>query len=161
MRYFSLFIMLIYSLQGVAMTLIFGGEKIEAVLFSPLEGQVTFNGKPAAGAKLKLWLAWKDQAGGTEVFYADQNGYFSIPKKVVQYRQNPLAQISIGQTVTAEYQGRDYLIWKGGKSSTHLYGELGGKPIQVTCELTEDEMQPFLEHALVETICQWKSLEKI
>lgn len=36
------------------MAIFFGGEKVEAVLFSPLEGKLTFEGKPASGAKINL-----------------------------------------------------------------------------------------------------------
>lgn len=142
------------------MSLFFGGEKVEAVLFSPLEGKLTFKGKPAAGAKIKLWFAWKDQEGESEYFTADDKGYFSIPKKTVVYKQNPLAQISIGQTVTVDFNGQEYLIWRGGKSSTHLYGELGGQPKNLTCELTTEEMDAHLEHALIETLCKWDELTK-
>ena len=115
------------------MSLFFGEKnKVEAVLFSPLEGQLTFNGKPASGAKIKLWFAWKDQEGETKLFTADEDGYFSIPKQTAIYEENPLFQISIGQMVTVDFNGQEYLIWKGGKSTTHLYGELGGRPRNLT-----------------------------
>lgn len=140
------------------MSLFFGGEKKEAVLFSPLEGKLTFNGKPAAGAKLKLWLAWKDQEGESEYFSVDDNGFFSIPKRTVTYKENPLAQMSIGQMATVEFNGENYLIWRGGKSNTHIYGELGGRPENVTCELTKEELDAHLDHALIKTRCVWKSL---
>ncbi len=142
------------------MSLFFGGEKKEAVLFSPLEGKLTFNGKPAAGAKLKLWLAWKDQKGEHEYFTADTEGFFSIPQKTVLYKQNPLAQISIGQMLTVEFNGEEYLIWKAGKTSTHLFGELGGRPENVVCELTKEEMDTHLDHSLLETLCVWENLNK-
>lgn len=142
------------------MSLFFGGEKVEAVLFSPLEGKLTFKGNPASGAKIKLWFAWKDQEGESEHFTADDNGYFSIPKKTVTYKQSALAQISIGQMVTVDFNGQEYLIWRGGKSSTHLNGELGGQPKNLTCELTTEEMDAHLEHALIETLCKWEELTK-
>lgn len=142
------------------MSLFFGGEKKEAVLFSPLEGKITFEGKPAAGAKIKLWFAWKDKEGESEYFTADNQGYFSIPTKTAVYKQTPLAQISIGQMITVDFNGKEYLIWRGGKSSTHLYGELGGQPQNVTCELTTEEMDAHLENALIETLCKWDQLIK-
>jgi hypothetical protein len=104
-----------YFHKGFAMSLFFGGEKKEAVLFSPLEGKLTFKGKPAAGARLKLWTAWKDQEGESEYFTADDEGFFFIPEKTIAYKQNPLSQMSIGQTVTVEYNGQEYLIWRGGQ----------------------------------------------
>lgn len=150
----------IYFSEGVAMSFLFGGKKVEAVLFSPIEGHITFDGKPVSGAVLKLWIAWKDQEGETEYFKTDENGYFSIPVKIVKYRESPLAQISIGQIITVEYKGENYVIWKAGKSSTNLHGELGGRPVNLICELTKNELDAHLDHALLETICVWEKLEK-
>ena len=140
--------------------LFFGGDKVEATIFSPLEGQLTFQGKPASGAKIKLWLAWKDQKGESEVFSADENGYFSLPERKITYKRNPLAQISIGQSITVEYQGKETLIWKVGKTSTHLYGELGGRPEGVTCELSREDSDAYFDNSLLETICVWKDINK-
>lgn len=140
------------------MSLFFGGEQVEAVLFSPLEGHLTFQGKPAAGATLLLWTAWKDKTGETDAFTANNDGYFSIPAKIVTYQQNPLSQFSVGQRMTVTYQGKEYLIWRGGKSNTHLYGELGGRPQDLTCELTNPDMEAHVEYALIETLCKWNRL---
>ncbi|MEW5756921.1 MAG: DUF6795 domain-containing protein [Pseudomonadota bacterium] len=141
------------------MSIFFKGKEVEAVLFSPLEGKITYQGKPAAGAKIMRWVAWKDTDGETDVFYADNQGKFNIPKKTIIYKENPLVQISIGQELTVEYQGKRTLIWKAGKSSSHLFGELGGQPVGLTCELTKEEMTAHLEHALVETLCEWENLK--
>jgi hypothetical protein len=160
--YFALSLALlaaVYVSQGAAMSIFFGGEKTEVVLFSPLEGKLTYNGKPAAGAKLRLWIAWKDQEGETESFTADEHGQFSIPKRTTVYRKTPLAQLSVGQTITVEYSGNEYLIWKAGKSSPELYGELGGRPQNVHCELTKQEMDVHLEHSLLETLCEWTKID--
>ena len=131
---------------------------MNVVLFSPLAGQLTFNGEPASGAKIKLWLAWKDKEGEIRTFSSDRNGYFSIPSQEVLHQENPLFQISIGQTITVEFNRQEYLIWRGGKSTTTLYGELGGRPQNLTCELTEEDMHVHLDHALIETLCKWQEL---
>ncbi len=143
------------------MSIFFKGKKVEAVLFSPLEGKMTYQGKPAAGATIKLWVAWKDKEGETEIYYTDDQGNFKIPQKTVVYNDNPLAQLSVGQEVTVEYQGKEILIWSAGKSSSHLFGELGGQPIGVTCELTNEKMTAHLDHALVETLCEWQHLKAL
>ena len=143
------------------MSFFFKGEEVEAVLFSPMEGKITHQGKPAADAKLKLWTAWKDKTSETEFYYADEHGYFSIPKKTVIYKHTPLAQLSIGQEVTVEYQGKEFLIWKAGKSSLHLFGELGGQPVGFICELTNENMNAHLDHALIETRCEWRQLNQM
>lgn len=142
------------------MSFLLGDEKAEVVLFSPLEGKITFEGKPASSAVLKLWISWKDPEGEIEIFNADENGHFSIPAKIIKYKSNPLAQISIGQMITAEYKGKEYLLWKAGKSSTNLYGELGGRPVNVVCELTKEGMDAHLDSSLLETLCVWSKLDK-
>ncbi len=142
------------------MSLFFGGEKKEAVLFSPLEGKITFEGKPAAGAKINLWIKWKDAKGENFEFTSDKNGYFQIPQQITTYKENPLAQIVITQEITVEYERESYLIWTLSKTNTHLYGELGGKPQNVTCELTTEEMDAHLENTLMGTLCKWDQLIK-
>ena len=143
------------------MSLFFGGEKKEAVLFSPLEGKITFEGNPAAGAKINLWIKWKDKKGEHFGFTADENGFFHIPQKVAIYKENPLAQIVITQEITVEYDNENYLIWTLSKSNTHQFGELGGKPSNLTCELTTEEMDTHLEYALMGTLCKWDKLTKV
>lgn len=137
------------------------GKEIEAVLFSPLEGQLTYEGEPASHAEVELWVAWKDQEGETFQYKADEDGFFSIPEKTVTIKDSPLSQLSVGQTITVRFKGKDFLIWKVGKSSAHLYGELGGKPEGLSCELTRQEMDDHLEHSLLETKCVWKGLVTI
>jgi len=151
---------LFYITEGAAMSFMFGGEKTEAVLFSPLEGKLTYKGAPASGAVLNVWIAWKDQEGETAQFTADKNGYFKIPANIIEYKRTPTAQISIAQTITVTYAGNEYLIWKAGKSSTTLYGELGGRPENVVCELTKEETDTHLDAALLETLCVWSGLVK-
>ena len=156
----TVLVTLFYFSEGDAMSFLFGGEKVEAVLFSPLEGKITYESKPASGAVLKLWIAWKDQDGETKNFNTDENGNFSIPIQTIEYRSSPLAQISIAQIITVEYNGSEYEIWKAGKSSTNLYAELGGRPENLVCELTKEEMDTHLDNSLLETLCVWTNLDK-
>lgn len=159
-----IFLLLLFGLNGCvygAPMFIKKGEEVDAVLFSPLEGQLLYRGQPASGAVLSRWVAWKDRKGEIDTFEADEQGYFSIPKKTVRYRDNPLVQISIGQSVRVQYKGEEVEIWSAGKSSIHLYGELGGRPIELTCELTRTEMDHHLDFALVGTLCQWNDFEPV
>ncbi|MGQ9425240.1 DUF6795 domain-containing protein [Gilvimarinus sp. F26214L] len=138
---------------------IFKGADAEAVLFSPLEGKLTFEGKPAAGATLKVWIKWDDPEGSTETFTADEAGFFSLPRKTGHYKDNPLVELVITQEITASYQGQDFLIWTASKSNTHEYGELGGKPVGLTCELTGDMRGIRTDEVLMGTVCTWDSLD--
>lgn len=137
------------------------GKEIEAVLFSPLEGHLTYEGEPASHANIEVWVAWKNQEGEVHQYQSDETGFFSIPAITAIYKDNPLAQLSVAQTVTVKIKGKEFLIWTAGKSSSHLFGELGGKPIDLTCELTRKEMDTHLEHSLLETKCIWKEFAPI
>ncbi|WP_152521651.1 DUF6795 domain-containing protein [Marinimicrobium sp. LS-A18] len=144
--------------EGLSMSIFSKGEDVEAVLFSPLQGQLTYHGEPASNADISVWIAWKDQKGETFHYKSDGDGYFSIPKQSVFIKDSPFSQLSVGQTVTVDFEGHSFLIWKAGKSSPHLFGELGGEPVGLTCELSRDDMDAHLEYALLETKCVWKDV---
>jgi len=143
------------------MSIFFKGKEVEAVLFSPLEGKMTYQGKPAAGATIKLWVAWKDKEGQTEEYTVGDNGDFSIPKKTVVYKANPLAQLVIKQKLTVFFEGQEFNIWALSKMEEAVFTELGGKPINFTCELTNDEKTVRGNRSLGGTRCTWESLEKV
>ena len=96
-----------FSLKGVAMTfLFFGGDKVEAVIFSPLDGQITFEGKPASGAKIKLWLAWKDQEGESEYFTADEHGRFSYQKEKLRINETHYHKYLLAKQLVSNTRGK-------------------------------------------------------
>ena len=142
------------------MSFFFKGEEVEAVLFSPMEGKITYQGKPAAVAKLKLWTAWKDKTGETEFYYADEHGVFSIPKKTMTYQRNPLAQLVIKQRITVYFEGQEFIMWEFSKKEEAEFTELGGKPINLTCELTDDERTVRGNRSLGGTNCIWDALDE-
>lgn len=137
------------------MSLFFGGKEVNAVLFSSLNGRITLDGKPASNAKIKLWIKWKDQQGETFIYTADENGVFSIPEQLATYKETALAQIVITQEITVEYMGESYLVWTLSKTNTHEFGELGGKPSNLVCELTNDLEPLRTDSTLMGTVCRW------
>lgn len=153
-------ILVLYAYKGITIFLFSGGEVIEAVLFSPIEGHLTFQGKPAAGAKLRLWLAWKDKEGEFFSYTADEQGFFQIPKHVVSYKQNPLAQLVISQEINVEYQGNTYEIWVMSKRDPAEFTELGGRPENLTCELTTDLRTVRGFRSLGGIACSWHLLKR-
>lgn len=142
------------------MSLFFGGKEVNAVLFSSLDGRITLDGKPASNAKIKLWIKWKDQQGETFIYTADENGVFSIPEQLATYKENALAQIVITQEITVEYLGESYLVWTLSKTNTHEFGELGGKPSNLVCELTNDLEPIRTDSVLMGTVCHWDAIAK-
>src|SRR5690625_2147176 len=77
------------STEGIAMS-IFSRPTEELVICSEMRGKLTFQGQPAAGAKIVRWSAWKDHEGESETFYADEHGNFLLPEKRAVVKKGPL-----------------------------------------------------------------------
>lgn len=138
---------------------LFSGKEEDVVLFSPLEGTLTFQGKPAAGAKITRKVSWKDDVGETDVFYADDKGHFSLPLKSAHLKLSAVSQLVINQDVSVQFNNSDHLIWTMGKGAKTLFGELGGKPLGVSCELTGDLVRVDVPDGLLGTSCKWETLD--
>ena len=141
------------------MSFFFKGKEVEAVLFSPMEGKLTYQGKPAANAKIKLWIAWKDREGETESYYADDQGHFTIPQITATYRHNPLVQLVVTQRLTVFFEDQEVDIWEFSKMERTPFTELGGKPVNLICELTNDDKTVEGNRSLGGTRCTWEALD--
>ena len=137
----------------------FKSTEEEVVLCSPMDGRLTLNGKPVANAKIERLLIWKNEKGETDVFSTDSQGYFSLPIKKDTVKLSKIAQFVVTQEVRVFVDGQEYLIWTMGKSSKEEYGELDGKPVNLRCELSDDDQPMRLEDALLVTKCKWDSIE--
>lgn len=138
----------------------FVGPTVEATLFSPVEGKITLNGKPAAGAKLRLYIAWKDNTEETFNYVADASGFFKIHRHSTTYRQTILAQLMITQMIIVEYSGSSHDVWLFSKKEPGDYAELNGKPINLVRELTNEERVIRGNGSLGGTLCTWESLNE-
>lgn len=130
----------------------------ELVICSEMQGKLTFQGKPASGAKLVRWSAWKDQEGESETFFADEHGHFLLPEKRDLMKKGPLhflAQFVAKQLVTVTYQGVDYEIWYSNKFKSVQNAEYGGVPTNFRCELTDDTEHKRTEHTNLTVSCKW------
>ncbi|WP_027328560.1 DUF6795 domain-containing protein [Marinimicrobium agarilyticum] len=138
------------------MSLFFGGDKSEIVIFSPLDGRLLYKGEPVSNADIKLWIKWKDTKGESFHYKTDEKGYFSIPKKTDLYKDSPLAQLVITQEITVEYKGESHLIWTLSKTDGRLNVEFGGEPKNLICELAEDLNTIRTDEVLMGTRCNWE-----
>ncbi len=150
---------LFFSMKGVAMTM-FSGKEEGVVLFSPMEGKLTIEGKLAAGIKIVRWLIWKDNEGEKEEFYTNENGNFSIPIKKDLVKLSPLSQFVMSQTILAYHEQKEIPIWVKSKRSKVEFGELGGKPKNFRCELTKKRTRIENDDGLFSTSCKWDSIER-
>jgi hypothetical protein len=140
---------------------LFVGHLQELVLFSPLRGLLTYAGKPAAGAKIIRKVVWKDKTGETEFFYANNKGEFQLPIKISTTRIPAMAQFVAHQSIDVVFNDQEFAIWHYGKMDRELYSELGGRAVNLTCELTDDLIRVEMPNGGLGTSCKWDSIEKI
>lgn len=156
----AILILTAYSFEGSTMSFLNKPEE-EVVLCSPMEGVITFENTPVAGVKVERLIKWKDDIGETDSVITDKNGHFSFPIKNDTVKLGKLSQFVISQDITVYYQENEFNIWSIGKSSKVEFGELGGKPVNFRCELTDEEVPHRLDNALLLTKCKWDSIEKL
>jgi hypothetical protein len=150
-------LVLFFPLKGVAMSLLFGTE---VVLFSPMEGKITYKGKPAAHAKITRTIIWKGDAGETDVFYTSETGEFKLPIKKTKVRIPAFAEFVLTQEMNVFYEDQEFFVWFKAKQDLDEYGELGGKPHNFRCELTDKRLGIEDFNGLFSTSCKWDSIEK-
>lgn len=113
-------------------------------VFSAISGTITLNGEPVKHARLvrtgKLGHAKTDVVDETTT---DENGYFSLPNMFQSASEaGGLAMFIIFQQITVEHEGAIHRIWSGNKMDSGVNTEGRGKPLNITCELiNEDEVK--------------------
>lgn len=138
---------------------IFPEKTEDVVVASPMEGRITFNGNPVAGAKMERWLKWKDERGEVETTVTDGSGEFHFNAKQDSVKLSPLTEFVIGQEIRVYHEGTEYMIWYKAKVNTDMYGELGGRPTNLRCELTAEPVRVEAGEGLLGTSCVWDSIE--
>jgi hypothetical protein len=116
------------------------------VLFSEVHGTVLKEGKPVEGAELVQTVVWSDNKNEIPAQHAvtDVNGAFSfqiIEHKAGLLRMVPHQPVML-EKIMIHYQGVEYTAWRHTKDSYDLNSEMGGKSINLVCELTR---QPDFE----------------
>ncbi len=159
-RYFNFtgfLIILLYAIEGGSMSILSGTE---VVLFSPMEGKVTYKGEPAANAKISRLIIWKGDEGETDTFYTSENGEFQLPAKKTRVRIPMFGEFVLTQEITVYYKDQEYFVWFRQKQDLSEYGELGGKPLNLKCELTDKRVGLDGFYGLFSTSCKWDSIEQ-
>ncbi len=149
-----------FASQGVTMSL-FSKTEEEVVLFSEMEGHITFNDEPVKNVNIERRINWKDDVGDTDYVSTDDKGYFLLPEVKQTLKLSGFTQFVVGQEIKVKNNNQEYFIWTMGKRTKHKYGELEGKPKNFRCELTDDDQPLRLESGLLMTKCKWDKVEKI
>lgn len=151
-------ILTVYSVEGFSMSFLNHPEE-EVVVSSPLEGKITFNGAPVAGAKIERLLVWKDDVGETDTAITDKDGNFNFPLIKDRVTLSKISTFVMHQEIRVYYEGVEYPIWAKAKSDKGLYGELNGMPVNLRCELTDDFVAVKAGEGLFGTSCKWDSIK--
>lgn len=126
----------------------------KSCVFSEVNGVLLFQGKPAAGAVVKRQVEYQDKDGDQTT--ADDAGRFSLPalyqRSVVKFLP---AEFVAAQSLVVEYQGQEYKIWSNTKRKPEPNAELGGQPLNLSCEIT-GELKLYREFgSILRTSCTW------
>ncbi len=143
--------------QGVAMAFF---SKKEVVLSSPFEATITFQGKPAVGARVKRVIKWQSDIGEEDSTETDEQGYFSLPAIKDSWRQLLPAEFVVYQDIIVEFEDREFKVWVHSKREEHEWAELDGRPINMRCELTDEIRRVEVDRGLLGTNCHWDRVER-
>ena len=128
-------------------------------VFSKFEGNMTYNGNPAAGAVItrKFTLDDIDNFGVTESTTVKEDGSFSFPSRWEKVRKPFIGEFRIRQRVWVEFNEDNILIWNHAKEEPEEYADFAGEYANLHCELTE-ELTSFEKDSLysVYTNCKWE-----
>ncbi|MCP4323307.1 MAG: hypothetical protein GY787_15960 [Alteromonadales bacterium] len=59
------------------------------------------------------------------------------------------------QDIIAYKDGKEYLMWDGIKRRPEEYAESKGKPLNVSCELTAEEVAIVVNDGPIYSLCTW------
>ncbi|MDZ7924874.1 MAG: DUF6795 domain-containing protein [Marinagarivorans sp.] len=98
--------------------------------------------------------------GRNHIFYTSEDGTFKLPIKRAKVRLPMLIEFVLTQEMSVFYKGQEFLIWGIRKNDLDEYGELGGRPKNFRCELTDEAVYIEDFSSLFATSCKWDSIEK-
>lgn len=127
-------------------------------MFSPLEGVISDSGEPVSDVVLERSMKYGHQEWIDSTVTGD-DGRFMFGKVEAILKVPALSHFVIFQAIKARYRGEDKLIWTKGKDGKSIYDELGGRPVNFRCELTDELVRVETASTWLGTSCQWDALE--
>ncbi|WNZ56689.1 hypothetical protein QT397_04810 [Microbulbifer sp. MKSA007] len=125
----------------------------KACTFSEMKIKLTLNGEPVSGAKITRSIQWQKE--WIDTFTSDEDGIAVLPAKF----SNSLTQVLpvefvVSQAIDVSYENKNYEVWVYAKRSPGENSEMG-KPLNLTCELTDEtRLEEIFDSALL-TSCQF------
>ncbi|MCK7598883.1 transthyretin-like family protein [Microbulbifer sp. CAU 1566] len=131
---------------------IFGGK--EVYLFSNVSGKLTYENKPASNTTVRR-LVEVDGKHYEDTVQTDSEGLFSFEALTKKDRAILPKEFVSHQKLIAEHDAKDILIWETVKRSEEENAELEGKPLNFTCELTDETRFIHMMLHSIGTNCSW------
>lgn len=143
--------LLFVSLEVLAMSFFNPGK---TCVFSEVRARLTLNGEPVRNATVIRRWEWKEPREDRTV--TDREGYFEFPAVYESSvtRMLPI-EIVIGQEIYVVLDDKEEKIWVHAKQSPDENSELKGRPIRISCELS-DPMKTHGSFGLLQTLCSWE-----
>lgn len=157
-QFLAVLLLAAFTLEGVSMSFFSKAEE-EVVLFSEMKGHITFNGEPVKSVKIERDIKWKDDVGEKDYIETDEKGYFLLKELKANAKLSPLSQFVVSQELTVFYGSERFIIWSMGKLSKEQFGELGGIPVNLRCDLNDEQVRVEIDNGLLGTSCKWDSIK--
>lgn len=125
------------------------------LVFSEVNGQLLSHGKPVPNAKIIRKVEW--QFLETDETTTDEQGFFHFQEVYQESTANllPLEFVS-AQSLEAQTGEELSKIWSNTKRSKDKNSELGGAPLNLTCELSNPLRLYRQFGSILRTKCTWK-----
>ncbi|QIL90755.1 hypothetical protein GNX18_14010 [Microbulbifer sp. SH-1] len=109
----------------------------KAYTFSEMRLEITYQGKPAAGAIVKRRIKWQRER--LDEFFTDSNGVVVLP----QVRERSITQFFPSQFISSQlisvnFRNQNFEVWSYVKIQPDKNSEMGGYPLNLECELTRE-----------------------
>ena len=129
---------------------------LKACVFSQVDARMTLNGEPVVGARILREWEWQKKKQDETV--TDSDGKFSFP---AVYESSPTrlfpSEFNVSQFLTVFYQGEEFAFWVTNKREVEENVELGGLPLNLNCELSDEpSITKFGLASKVYSLCTWK-----
>ncbi|AMX01398.1 DUF6795 domain-containing protein [Microbulbifer thermotolerans] len=122
--------------------------------FSNISGVILKDGQPVSNATVTRTTSYQKKK--TDKTTTNEEGYFEMPALFERSVMSLLPQeFVVGQLIVVTVNGEDHTIWDGVKRKKEENSEARGKPLIVTCDISDElhvievDGQPFV------TKCNW------
>ncbi|MCW8127632.1 DUF6795 domain-containing protein [Microbulbifer halophilus] len=150
-KLFLLITLLSIAISGNSMS-IFSAK--ETILFSPVDGIITYKNEPAGKAIVHRQVKYNDEVYEDSAETTD-DGHFSFEPIAKKERYIVRNSFVAHQKIFVEYDGNQFLIWETAKREEEKNSELEGKNLSFKCELTDENRFVHLMLNSIETKCTW------